>query len=147
MKVTKDKWVWMPHPAHFICSDRCRFFLATKVGKYIISTVGEYWPDSQVRKIHAEIHDKKWYLEQIQNDVKGDAWDYAYMQKFGFESLGMDRLYETMVFKAEKMPEDIGCGACPFKIESGSNIDFEGYNDAKEAYKGHMKMCRKYANK
>lgn len=37
----KDKWIFMPHPAHFILSDRCRFVLATYVGGYIISTVGE----------------------------------------------------------------------------------------------------------
>lgn len=40
-----NDWVWLPHPAHFICADRCRFRLATKVADWIISTVGEYYPD------------------------------------------------------------------------------------------------------
>ena len=39
--MTPDKWVWMPHAAHFICGPRCQFKLATYVGKYIVSTVGE----------------------------------------------------------------------------------------------------------
>lgn len=37
----KDKWIWMPHAAHFICGHQCRFKLATYVGGYIVSTVGE----------------------------------------------------------------------------------------------------------
>lgn len=28
--------------AHFILGDRCRFHLATEIGRYLISTVGEY---------------------------------------------------------------------------------------------------------
>ena len=31
----------MGHAAHFICGNRCRFHLATYVGKFIVSTVGE----------------------------------------------------------------------------------------------------------
>ena len=144
MKVTKDKWIWMPHPAHFICSHDCKFFLATKVGKYIISTVGEYWPDQVVRRIHAEIHDPKWHKEN--NHRKGDDYDHEYMKRFGYEEIGWNRKYETMVFRAIKTPEN-GCKACPYVIESGSNIDEAHYNEPEDAYKGHMKMCRKFANK
>lgn len=50
----KEDWIWMPHPAHFICSDHCRFVLATYVGGYIVSTVGEHVPDSATREIIAE---------------------------------------------------------------------------------------------
>lgn len=41
MSVPKQRWVWMPHPAHYICSHLCRFHLATAVGNVIVSTVGE----------------------------------------------------------------------------------------------------------
>lgn len=68
---TKDQWVWMPHPAHFILGHRCWFRLATYVGGYIVSTVGELdWPPSE-------------------------SW------RSGFDTIGSGRLYETMVFRAE----------------------------------------------
>ena len=51
----KSKWVWMPHAAHFICADRCLFRLATYVGGYIVSTIGE------MRNIHN--HDKIFFEE------------------------------------------------------------------------------------
>ena len=35
-----EKWKWYGFPAHFICSSRCQFRMATEVGNYIISTVG-----------------------------------------------------------------------------------------------------------
>lgn len=38
----KEDWIWMPHPAHFIGASSCEFRLATYVGDYIVSTVGEY---------------------------------------------------------------------------------------------------------
>lgn len=40
----KEKWIWMPHAAHFICGYRCQFHLATYVGGYIVSTIGELPP-------------------------------------------------------------------------------------------------------
>ena len=138
MKITKDKWTWMPHAAHFICGSDCKFFLATKVGKYIVSTVGEYLPDSQVREIYAQSRGYK--LEGI-----GDARKTDFLKKNnGYEEIGHNRKYETMVFKAIKSPK---CQACPFTIESGNNIDQNNYNEQKEAFRGHYKMCIKYANK
>jgi len=35
-------WKWFGKPGHFICGDRCAFHLATKVGNYMVSTIGEY---------------------------------------------------------------------------------------------------------
>ena len=96
----KENWIWMPHPAHFICSDRCKFVLATYVGKYIVSTVGEMWSERIVREIHADVHNLKWLLEN--KHLKGDSFDFAYFKKFGYQEIGAGRLYETMVFKARK---------------------------------------------
>lgn len=31
-------------PGHFICADRCRFRRHTQVGKYRVSTVGDFFP-------------------------------------------------------------------------------------------------------
>lgn len=39
--IPQSKWEWYGYPAHFICANDCRFRLATKVGNYIISTVGD----------------------------------------------------------------------------------------------------------
>lgn len=144
MKIPREKWVWMPHAGHLCVGNYCQFHLTTRVGKYLISTLGEYWPDSQVRKIHADVHDVKWVREN--SLLRGDAWDYAYMKRFGFETIGADRKYETMVFKATKVAKG-KCAACPFVMENPQDLDFNGYNTAEEAYKGHMKMCLKYANK
>lgn len=130
----------MPHPAHFICSYDCKFFLATKVGKYIVSTVGEYFPDSQIREIFAS-------SRNIKLEGKGDERKSDYMKKIGFEELHCGGwLYETYVFKSIKMPEN-GCKSCPFKIEIGSNIDQNVYKTGDEAFKGHYKLCEKYSKK
>lgn len=38
----KADWIWMPHAAHLCVGHDCSFHLATYVGKYIVSTVGEW---------------------------------------------------------------------------------------------------------
>ncbi len=75
-KITKADWVWMPHPAHYCVAYRCRYHLATCIGGYIISTVGEKAP----------IDCKEEY----------PSWE-------PISSGGI--LYETMVFKARKSKE------------------------------------------
>jgi hypothetical protein len=124
----------MPHPAHFICGNDCRFHLATAVGKYLVSTVGEYLPDSAVREILAE-------TRGIELEGKGDARRYDYMNKIGFEEIGFGRKYETMVFKSK--PSDQKC--CPWTAEEFLEIDANGYNEAGDAYAGHLAMCHKWA--
>lgn len=139
--MNKEKWVWMPHAGHFILGNRCQFVLNTYVGKYIVSTVGELWSDQQVRRIHASVWDEKWYLEN--QSKKGDTFDTVYMKQFGYEDIGGDRKYETMVFKAKKSA--LKC--CPYVMISGEELDLKGYNDAEKAYKEHLKMCEKWSKK
>ena len=127
----EPKIIWMPHPGHFICADHCRFILNAYVNGFIVSTVGEYVPDSQVRKIFRESRGRE-------TDLRGDAEEV----EFGFEEIGGNRLYETMVFKAIK--SEYTC--CPYRMESGSEIDAQGYNEADLAYKGHMDLMEKYKN-
>lgn len=135
-KVKVKKELWMPHPGHFICGNDCRFRLNTYVNGYIVSTVGELWPDSRVRQIKAECAGKKIV-------GMGDQWDANYFKEFGFDTVGYDRKYETMVFEAVRSKEN---KCCPYKI-TGSELDFLGYNDPVEAVKGHMKLLKKYRNK
>jgi len=37
-------WKWCGFPGHFIAARWCRFHLTTRVGDFIISTVGDYRP-------------------------------------------------------------------------------------------------------
>lgn len=136
--MTKDQWIWMPHPGHFICSFDCRFRLNTCVGKYIVSTVGELFPDAPVREIHAEVRGIK--LEGM-----GDARKADFFEKCGYVELGLDRLYETMVFEAIESEEKDSC--CPYRIKSGSELDMRGYNDPVQAFKGHMELCEEWSKK
>ena len=130
----------MPHAGHLILGDKCRFHLNTYVGKYIISTVGELWNERSVREICAGVVNPEWLNDN--KHLKGDYFDAAYFNKFGYEDIGCDRKYETMVFKAKKAINK----CCPFRM-AGSDLDFDAYNKAEDAYKGHMKMCNKWSVK
>ncbi len=137
--MSKARWIWQPHAGHFILGDKCKFVLNTYLGNgYLVSTVGELWNEEAVRRIHAEVHNPAWY-EAFKHE-KGDTFDRKYFKEFGYEALGFDRLYETMVFKAIPLSDD-ECGGCEYGIESGSNLDFAGYKTAKEAREGHLAMC------
>jgi hypothetical protein len=140
--MTPDKWKWFGNAAHFICGSDCRFHMATQVGKYLVSTVGEYWPCRAVREIHAKVYDPKWLEDNKLR--RGDDFDHAYMVKFGYETIGCDRKYETMVFKVDKGECKCGCGLPQVDY---SELDFNGSNDAKSARDGHMKLCKKWAKK
>ena len=137
----KENWIWMPHPAHFICSSKCQFHLATYVGKYIVSTVGELWNERICREIHAKVCNPEWLKEN--KHLKGDEFDHAYFKKFGYEEIGYERTYETMVFEAKKVKSK----CCPFKIIVEKEVDFLGYNKPEDAVKGHMKLCNKWSKK
>lgn len=141
--VPPEKWEWFGHAAHFICGRWCRFHLATKVGDYLISTVGEYWPERGSREIHARIHDAKWLAKN--QHLKGDYFGAAYMKRFGYDTIGCDRKYETMVFAAGPRCKAKDCG-CGLPEIGGSEIDFLGYNDAGSATKGHMALCARWSD-
>jgi hypothetical protein len=132
----RANWIWMPHPGHFICGRDCRFFLNTYVGKYIVSTIGEWLPDSQAREIIAKTRNV--VLSGI-----GDEREADFLNKVGFEEVGSGRKYETMVFVAKESKNKCR----PYTAKNGNNVDFAGYNTAGEAYKGHLKMCNKWSKK
>jgi len=105
--MNKENWIWMPHAGHLCVSNDCRFRLNTYVGKYIVSTVGEYFIGDKVREI------------------------------------GCNRLYETMVFKAVKTKHV----CCPYEALIADCVDFDGYDSDEDAYKGHLKLCKKWSKK
>jgi hypothetical protein len=57
-------------------------------------------------------------------------------------TVGCDRKYETMVFKAKKSKHK----CCLYVQCNGQECDFKGYNTPEDAYLGHMEFCRKYDN-
>lgn len=137
-------WKWFGHAGHFICADKCRFHLTTKVGKYLVSTIGEWWPERGSREIHARVYDADWLAKNVH--LKGNEFDFAYMKKFGFETIGFDRKYETMVFLAGEPCKIKECG-CGLPKILGSELDFDGYNNAGDAASGHLKMCKKWSKR
>jgi hypothetical protein len=131
--MSKDKWIWMPHAGHFIGGHQCRFKLNTYVNGYIISTVGELVWDSQVREIMAD-------NRKVKLEGRGDAREYDYLKKLGYEDIGLNRKYETMVFKARKSTHK----CCPYEMAKSRELECDGYNNPEEAYLGHLKLCEKY---
>lgn len=75
--ISQSKWTWDGHAAHLIVGSKCQFHLATRVGDFIVSTVGEY---------------RQSPVPGIRPDGTGD---YA-----EFTTIGVGRLFETFVFRA-----------------------------------------------
>lgn len=141
--ITHDKWKWFGTPGHFICARDCRFHLCTQVGKYLISTVGELWSQLDVRRIHADVYDSDWVEKN--RHLKGDAWDDAYMIRFGYQEVGCGRLYETMTFIAGKKCKVLDCNCGLPEIGEQVEGGFNAANERGPAAKGHHAMCLKYA--
>ncbi len=89
-----DGWIWYGHKMHYICSDRCRWNMATELPNgYLVSSVGDMRP-----------HD----LEIGETWAEEDA-----------EEIGMCRKYETMVFRIVGREE---CG-CPVNEYTELDVD------------------------
>lgn len=113
--IPESEWKQLGHKQHLIVSERCQFSLATHIGAFVVSTIGEWKPEEAVRKITG-------------------------LKEGEFEEIGYRRKYETMVFPVDGQHE---CG-CP-KITSHAGLECDGYNDAADAQRGHLVMCRKVA--
>ena len=125
--IPQEKWQWFGSPAHFCCASWCRFHLATKVGKYLISTVGEYVPPRNSGG--GEQTEAKWLMEN---------WPG--------ENIGFNRKYETMVFRAGKVCRKTGC-KCGLPMIGSDELTCLGANQAGQAARNHMNLCREYARK
>lgn len=73
-RIPEREWLWDGHAAHLIVGSRCQFHLATRIGDYLVSTVGEYRPPTS-------------------KDADGEG---LYDE---FETVGAGRLFETFVFR------------------------------------------------
>ena len=125
MSINASKWKWFGSARHLCVRVHCRFHLCTQVGKYLISTVGEYWP-----------------LHEISNGTSECMSEYLKKNPLGHE-LGYGRFFETMVWEAGKL---CACG-CEMPDLAGDELDFAGYKDRKSATEGHLAMCKKWSKK
>lgn len=142
MTIPASEWRWFGDAGHFICARWCQFHLCTKVGEYLVSTVGRLWLERSSREIHAKVHDPEWFAANQMR--RGDDFDHAYMKRFGYDNVGYERKFESMVFLAGKPCDAPECH-CGLPEISGSELDFAGYNDAKSATEGHYALCEKAA--
>lgn len=44
--IPASEWQWFGQPGHFILSDYCHHHLCTRIGDYLVSTVGDFRPNS-----------------------------------------------------------------------------------------------------
>ena len=135
----KADWKWYGNAGHFICAQWCEFHLCTEVGAFLVSTVGQYMPPESVREILAQ-------SRGVSLEGKGDARLADYHKKIGYEKLGFERTFETMVFRigADRCTRsDCNCGLPDFYVEE---LEMIPYNQAGDANTGHLAMCEKYDN-
>jgi len=64
VNLEKD-WRWYGNAGHFCCSQDCEFHLCTEVGEYLISTVGEYYPDGRKGGMKSVAWDKDYYETMV----------------------------------------------------------------------------------
>lgn len=134
-RIPASEWTWYGHAAHFICGRWCRFHLATTVGRFLISTIGEYVPTESVQTSLAELRGEP--LTE-----RGDAREVEYLSRFGFEKLGSWGTYETLVFPWSGRVCDTAECACGLPSPDAWNeADGKRYDSAKDARAGHYAFC------
>jgi len=135
----REDWEWFGSAGHLIVASECRFHLATSVGPWLVSTIGEWVPDSASWHLYAE-------SRGITLEGRGDARRADFLNKVGFIQIGAGRTYETMVFRTSgercELP-DCNCGA-PV-VADWSELDSASYNERGDAQRGHYAMCLKVA--
>lgn len=126
--------LYMPHAAHLIVGRWCAFHLATALPNgYLVSTVGEYRPSFSRR------HMDRIIATGSREPLQARADDEP-CEEIGLGSPGRPALYETMVFRSVR--DESKC--CPFRQESGEDLECARYSTADEATVGHEAMCQKW---
>lgn len=137
--ISRAEWIWFGSAAHLIVGEDCRFHLATVIGPWLVSTVGEWLPDETSREIHADVRG-------VTLEGRGDDRRADFKRKFGYVEIGAGRKYETMVFRVTGevcTAEECECGL-PV-VGDWSELDSDGYNKRGDAQRGHYTMCEKWA--
>ncbi len=45
--IPESQWRWAGYPAHLCVSYMCRWWMCTRIGNYVISSIGHYVPDRE----------------------------------------------------------------------------------------------------
>lgn len=115
VNVPVQKWKWFGHAGHLLVASMCRFHLCTQVGRYLISTVGDYYPDGNEKK------------RETIGVGKGDYFEtYVFNVRRGTRCKSKDCL----------------CGLPAIDVD---NIEGRRLPNATLARKHHLKTCAKYA--
>lgn len=98
MSISVEKWKWQGWAGHSIGNRPCRFHLNTVIGKYIVSTIGDY-PSGDIEaedpshsnsgRLYETMVFKSMYCDNIKCSCKGYvAEDFAELTSVGYNSLG-----------------------------------------------------------
>lgn len=48
--IPQSEWVWYGYAGHLCIGSRCAYHMSTRIGRYLISTVGDFKPDGKTRE-------------------------------------------------------------------------------------------------
>ena len=141
MTIPREEWEWFGSAGHLIVGSDCRFHLATLIGPWWVSTVGEWLPDSNSWDIYAR------KVGGIPPDLRGDDRRAWFLKHVGYVEIGAGRTYETMVFRAdpEQRCERDECNCGQPEIVSWSELDSDVYSERGDAQRGHYALCERWA--
>lgn len=108
---------WFGYAGHFIASRWCYFHLATLVGPWLVSTVGDYHPPRSDYSVDAESPRK---------------------------TIGWERDFETYVFRAGPTCHADGCDCGMPSLLDAEEVETHGAMTAGAATRNHYAMCEKY---
>lgn len=79
--IPRNEWEWCGEHGHLVGLNRCFFRLHTRVGAWRISTVGEYFPNSDtIQKSLSGFADDHFYetmvfqMKQVAGEWEVDSW-------------------------------------------------------------------------
>lgn len=134
-----ETWEWYGQHGHLIVGSDCRFHMATLVGPWWVSTLGQWLPDSGSWDIYAK-------SAGVTLAGRGDSRRNQFLRDVGYVEIGAGRTYETMVFRASGERCDAeGCDCGMPLVDAWGELDSDGYNDARSAREGHLAMCEKWS--
>lgn len=121
--ISQNEWKWFGSPGHLCVGQWCRFHLCTQVGKFLVSTVGEY------------VHPR--------NSGGSEATEFEWLKNnWPGEDVGYKRKYETMVMEVNPKVVCARAGCrCGMPQILRYEVKLLGANQRGEASKNHFEMC------
>lgn len=116
--IPESSWRWFGVSGHLCVAHDCLYHLATEIKGFLISTVGNYRP-------------------RVGRDCRREGLR-------PMEEIGVDRFYETMVFKTVNGRCDCGCGLPKIDL---NHVEMIPAASPSKADRNHLKACRRYAKR